>query len=252
MESFKFVNSKGKDVACVLHRGEERSKELIVVVHGFMTNMKGGEELLCNLLQSQGHHALRLDLDSLGETKTPFKDATIEDRVENLFTVVQNMRRLYGYTRINFVGNCYGGFVVLRALIKYQDEWNTTKVCLRGPLLDAKGFYALHFSPEEILAMEENGRWNFTLPFQNKQIKGILYDTLLFDPTGIDCLRQVKSTVLLMHGTADTFVSIEPARECHFLSHVTMVEIRKGDHTLGVNGDFTKANKLMIDFFKKD
>ena len=96
-----------------LHKPDNETGSLIILVHGFTGDRNGPDNIFIKLsqgLSEQGFTVLRFDFRGSGESEGDFIDMTIMSEVSDLKTVL-NYAKKNGYSKVGLVGESLGGAV---------------------------------------------------------------------------------------------------------------------------------------------
>ncbi|XP_022729438.1 uncharacterized protein LOC111284773 [Durio zibethinus] len=204
-------NKHGEKLVGLLH--ETRSKEIVVLCHGFKSTK--ADRTMVNLalaLEKEGISAFRFDFAGNGESEGSFEFGNYLREADDLHAVTQYF---WGANRMisAILGHSKGGNVVLLYASKYHDIHTVVNV---------SGRYDLRKGIEERLGKDfmDRIKKNGFVDIKNKtgSVEFRVTEASLMDRLNIDmreaCLKiPGECRVLTVHGSADKVIPVEDALE---------------------------------------
>ncbi len=197
----------------VLQRPDRRRGPLVIVLHGFSSDMTRPHTLAaCEAMREAGFATLRADLYGHGGSGGAFRDHTIPKWVSNILALLAFAEGLDFVTEIWLSGHSQGGLTamlaaamerdVIKGLIALSPASMIPEGARKGQLL------GIHFDPVHI--PEEIPAWN-NQTLGNHYIR--VAQTIYVD----EYIQRYDGPVLLVHGDADGAVlpacSIDAAKK---------------------------------------
>ncbi len=109
-ESLKIPNSKGQNIAAVLHRPETESDKLAVLCPGFLDTKDYAHLVaLADLLCAQGYAVVRFDPTGTWESEGDISEYTTTQYLSDIRSVIDFMLEEKDYSRIMVGGHSRGG-----------------------------------------------------------------------------------------------------------------------------------------------
>jgi pimeloyl-ACP methyl ester carboxylesterase len=246
----------------------EETKEIVVLMHGFMGFKDWGcWSLVQNLFVENGLAFCKFNVSHNGTTvESPydfvdlkaFKENNYSKEIFDLEMVIQEMYRLFGQEiRIHLIGHSRGGGIVL---LKASDNTVQSVVSWAGISSISDRF------PEgEELEMWKkggvreilNGRTHQKMPLGIDQYFDFVENK---DRLNIQsACERINCPVLIIHGTNDSSVAISEGEKLAQWTKTELFKIENGDHTFkskhpwegsGLPEDLLKVAKKTIEFIK--
>lgn len=188
-------NKQGEQLDYTLHEASERKSEgLVVLGHGVTGNKD--RELIVNVAEglcAKGWDVLRFSFAGNGESEGNFRDATITKEVEDLHSVLDQVK---GTRKVAYIGHSMGGAV--GALASAKDDRINVLVSLAG-MVQTKKFCELEFGD---VTPDEGNMWDEPdCPLSSAYVNDLTQiDTVM------PAIRDLRTPWLLLHGTADDVV----------------------------------------------
>jgi pimeloyl-ACP methyl ester carboxylesterase len=246
MEEKVFFDGELGKVCGVLHK-TGKSKEVVIVVHGFSSSKNTGAKDISKILESNGLDALRIDLDNMGESELDFETgASVANYVKQIEASIKYCKSL-GYEEISLIGTSYGGTSVFATALKHSE---IKRIVMRAPVVDYKEHALRKYGEEKLKELKEQG----FIPYEKngkhyKRNFASVKDSYQYSM--FEHAQKVKCPVLIIKGDADTDVEADLSKKIIPYFKDAKIHIIKGaGHQLDVNGDFSESQKALIDFFK--
>ena len=226
-----FIKSKnGNKLACLIAK-PEKVEGLVVSSQGFgSTKNTPPYQFLLNELSKLGFIVVVFEYQGLGESEGEFREKTATRDLEDLRAVID-----YAYNSFEFdkeklfvCGESFGGFTALNLVL----EDNIIKgLVLKSPVSDFEETY-----------LYLKGCRRYFLNFDDFYEDGKKYDVY-------SKVSQIKIPVKIIHGDADTIVSIEQSKKLLILLPNAELKIIKGaNHNF--EGHKEELNSQTIKFFE--
>lgn len=214
-----------------------------VLVHGGgVTREEGGFfTRLASGLAEAGIANLRFDLRAHGASEGRMEEMTLSGVVNDIRAAVEHLQHHTGIERVNLLGASFGGGLCAFFAAHYPDQ--VRRLVLINPLINYKRRFiddkphwvGEHLTPEAAGHLSEEG----AIPHSTNVRHGRAMLNELFYVRPDQCLPDVQTPTLIIHGTADTFISVESSREAapRFGGYVQLVEIEGMQHGVAMPDD---------------
>ncbi|MEU7529282.1 alpha/beta fold hydrolase [Saccharothrix sp. NPDC042600] len=220
----------------------------IVLVHGGgVTREEGGFfGRLAAGLADAGIASLRYDLRAHGASDGTPQETTLSAHLNDVRTALEHVGEVTGARRISLLGTSFGGGLAAYFAAKRPGELD--RLALLNPQLDFKNRYVEQkqywvgdrLSDEMARRLAEQG---FIAHSETvKHSRAFLNEVFWVKP--VEVLDEITVPTLIVHGTEDTFVSIEGSRAATRQLRVEheLVEIEGAQHGFAVHDDPTYAD----------
>jgi len=226
MQKVFFRNSRGLNLAGILHTPENHSKKAVITAHGFTSNKSGSFEKFPRMaeeLLKLDIATLRFDFSGCGESDPD--TIMVARQVDDLKAAIAFMRGK-GYTEIALLGSSLGGLV---SVLAYEKGIKT--MVLWAPVTDAK-IPSICSEREIVAQFREKG---FAIIRNRKGTEHRVAREYLAERKSInqkEILSKIRCPVLIVHGNKDEMVPIGHSREAvNYLPKGSKLEVIKGaDH----------------------
>ncbi len=230
------IKTKKGTIRGSLHYSGNKNNLLLILLHGFTSNKDGPYGLYKKLaleLTKNNLNVFRFDFLCSGESDGQLKDMSIKQELED-FEIVLTWLKRRGFSNIGVVGESLGGTI---AILGYKEYFK--KLILINPainLVTSALRQPLNFRLKNLTKIKSFiKQWGFNnIPPFIKEIFKIRLTPYI---------RKLTIPVLIIHGTADTYV---PLRQSYSLikklPNGSVLEIIKGE-----NHGLIKNQNLAID-----
>ncbi|SMD27275.1 alpha/beta hydrolase [Kibdelosporangium aridum] len=221
----------------------DRASRAVAFVHGGgVTREEGGFfTRLATGLGEAGVASLRYDLRGHGRSGGVQHEATLAAHLNDIRVALAYLRETTGATAISLLGASFGGGLCAYYAAKRPDE--LTRLVLLNPQLNYKDRYINqkphwtddHLSDKAAHQLEQH-RYIDHSPTV-KHGRAMLNEVFWIRPNLV--LGEIQAPTLIVHGTKDTFVSIEASRAAAQQLRVEhkLVEIDGAQHGFAVHDD---------------
>ena len=248
MEKMFFKNKRNETICGVIDEPNPQKDEIIILVHGYSSNKESGAKIIAGKLSKNQFNSLRIDLDDCGESEPKFEFATITKYIETVESAIKFCKNK-GYKNISLIGTSTGGLIVMATALKHPE---LKRLILRAPsssnnegVLKMEGKEGLNKWKQQgyIYHLKSNGtKKKISYDFVEDGQKYSMYEKV----------KSIKIPTLIIQGTADKSINPESTKKLAKNFPNAKLELIFGaDHSLGVNNDFSKSLKILIDWLKK-
>lgn len=220
----------------------------VVLVHGGgVTREEGGFfTRLAGVLADAGIASLRFDQRGHGESDGTQETRTIAEHLNDIRSAIEHVRAETGATTVDLLGASFGGGLAAYYAAKRPNELR--RLVLLYPQLNYKDRYIdqkahwinEHLDEPAAQQLRERGYLDHSPTV--KHSRAFLNEVFWIRPNEV--VDEITAPTLIIHGTEDTFVSIESSREAasSLRPEHKLVEIEGAQHGLAVDNDPTYAN----------
>ena len=245
-ESITFLNSQGELLHGIVRVPEGTGKfPAVILCHGFNTNKD--HELMFGLwdaISRVGFVCLRFDFTGHGESKGSFRDFTISQSIRDVKSAIDTLKAsgIVDEKRIAIVAHGIGASV---ALLVASQESIKALVEISG-IARLEDFISSRFSEHQIKEWKRRGFIQFH-DFDELSVE-ILKDAERHDI--LASTGKLKCPLLIVHGTDDTSIPFENAREIFYHAKVqkTFELIEGADHFFRNQEHREQLYGLIVDF----
>jgi|SRR3989339_213921 len=243
-----FKNNRDERIVGVLTTPNKKSSEINIIIHGFTSNKEYGSKITAELLAKNNINSLTIDLNDCGESESKFEEMTITRYVDTILCAIHYCEKK-GFRIINLIGTSSGGLLVMVAALKYP---NLNSLILRSTsAFDAEWFKEFAGGNKGLAEWKKKGY----IQYKNKNaIKKLKYDYYK-DALKYNMYKKsknIKIPTLIIHGTKDPVIPIKNTiKLAKNFPKAKLVKIEGADHTLGVNGDYTESQNIILEWIRK-
>ncbi|WP_405579213.1 alpha/beta hydrolase [Streptomyces sp. NBC_01190] len=233
----------GQQLAGTLTQPQEATIRAVVLVHGGgVTREEGGFfTRLADGLADAGVASLRFDLRGHGASEGRQEELTLSIILNDIRVVLAHLRQATGAQDISLLGASFTGGVCAYYAARQPDE--IARLALFNPQLnykqrtiDNRPFWVDDRLTDEAAAqLSERGYLSHSPTL--KHGRALYNEVFWLRPH--EALGEVQAPTLIVHGTKDTFVSIEASRAAvpRFGGPCRLVEIEGAQHGFAVHDD---------------
>lgn len=215
----------------------------VVFVHGGgVTREEGGFfRRLADGLAEAGVASLRYDLRGHGESEGRQEEMTLCAHLNDIRVALAHARQATGAQDVSLLGTSFGGGLVTYFAARGPDK--VTRLVLLNPQLDYKNRYVDQkphwsndsLSDEAARRLSEHGYISHSATV--KHGRALLNEVFWIRPYQV--IEEIAAPTLIVHGTRDTFVSIEGSRAAatRFRVEHRLVELEGAQHGFAVHED---------------
>lgn len=220
----------------------------VVLVHGGGVTRDGGGFFtrLAAELAEAGVVSLRFDLRGHGESEGCQEERTLAAHLNDIRVAIDHICEATELVAVSLLGASFGGGLCAYYAAKQRD--GLARLVLLNPQLDYKGRYVdqkAHWendrlNDEAAHKLREQGYINHSPTV--KHGRALLNEVFWIKPYLV--LGEITAPTLIVHGTEDTFVSIESSRAAaqQLTTEHKLVEIEGAEHGFAVHNDPEYAN----------
>jgi uncharacterized protein len=228
--------------------GSAAAERAVVLVHGGgVTREEGGFfTRLAAGLGEAGVASLRYDLRGHGESEGQQQETTLSAHLNDIRATTDHIREATEVTTISLLGASFGGGLCAYYAAKQPEH--LTRLVLLNPQLDYKNRYIDQkpywsndrLNDEGARKLREHGYLSHSPTV--KHGRAFLNEAFWVRPHLV--LGEITAPTLIVHGTQDTFISIESSRTAvhQFTTEHKLVEIEGAQHGFAVHDDPKYAN----------
>lgn len=233
----------GLDLAGTLAAPDLPTDRAVVLVHGGgVTREEGGFfTRLAAGLGEAGVASLRYDLRGHGESDGRQEDNTLTIHLNDVRVALAHLRQATGARQISLLGTSFGGGLAAYYAAKRPGE--LTRLVLLNPQLNYKDRYIDqkpywshdHLDDEAAQRLARDGYISHSATVRHG--RAMLNEVFWIQPWQV--IEEITVPTLIVHGTEDTFVSIEGSRQAapRFRVEHRLVEIDGAEHGFAVHND---------------
>lgn len=248
-ESVSFFNSNGEMLHGIVRVPEGAGKfPAVILCHGFALNKD--HELMFGLwdaISRAGFLCLRFDFTGHGESKGSFRELTISQEIRDIKNAVEFLKatNIVDEKRIAVVGHSLGASVAMLAAAQ-------EKICAVAEIAGIArldDFINSKFSDFQIREWKRKGFVQF---YNFDELSAdLLRDIERHDI--LEALKKIKCPLLIVHGTDDTEIPFENAREIfnHANSPKVLELIEGADHFFRNAGHRERLYEVVLEFLHR-
>lgn len=222
---------------------EAAFRQAVVLIHGGgVTREEGGFfTRLATGLAGAGVASLRFDLRGHGESDGRQEEMTLSAHLNDIRVALAHVREATGASYLSLVGASFGGGLCVYYAAKRPDE--LTRLVLLNPQLNYKDRYIdqkPHWTDDyldENAARQLSEQGCISHSSSVKHGRALLNEAFWIRP--VEVLDEIRAPTLIVHGTKDTFVSIEASRAAvgQLRAEHKLVAIEGAQHGFAVHDD---------------
>lgn len=218
--------------------------QAVVLVHGGgVTREEGGFfTRLADGLAEAGVASVRYDLRGHGQSEGRPEESSLAAHLNDIRVVLEHVRQVTGARAVSLLGASFGGGLTAYYAAKRPDE--LTRLVLLNPQLnykdryiDQKPYWSEGFlNDDEARQLNDQGYISHSRTVQHG--RALLNEVFWIRPDQV--LGEITAPTLVVHGTKDTFVSIETSRAAMHrlrIARKLLVEIEGAQHGFAVHED---------------
>ncbi|KPM50379.1 alpha/beta hydrolase [Frankia sp. R43] len=232
--TFAFPNSAVDQAVVLVHGGGVTREE-----GGFFTRLAAG-------LVDAGVASLRFDLRGHGASDGRQEETTLASHLNDMHTALAHLKAESGASALHLLGASFGGGLAAYYAAKRPDE--ITRLVLLNPQLNYKNRYIEQkpYWAEDVLDSEAAERLERDGFLQHSSTvrhgRAMLNEVFWIRP--VEVLEEIAAPTLIVHGTADTFVSVDASRTAvtRLRAPHQLVEIDGAQHGFAVHDDPTYSH----------
>jgi uncharacterized protein len=201
---------------------------------GFFTRLSAG-------LASAGVASLRYDLRGHGESEGRQEDSPLTAHLNDMRVALAELRAATGASQLSLLAASFSGGMAAYFAAKGPDT--LARLVLINPLLDYKNrfidqkpyWHDDHVDDEHARQLTEVGYVEHSPTFHLG--RALLNEVFWVHPR--DVLGEIIAPTLILHGTKDTFISVDSSRAAVplFTAPYRLVEIEGAQHGIAVHDD---------------
>lgn len=242
-----FPNSKGNKLCAILSDPtEDKTKPIIIMMHGFASNKDTAKNLEFQKLFNQaGIATFRVDFFGHGESEGAFEDITVSEGVDDILQAIAYLKE-QGYTKIGLTGSSFGGICSMVAASETHDLFVLGLIC---PVSNLEEIERNRKSEISIDAWQKTGYRYFEKHTGEKlQLKYAYFEDAVKN-LGYDAAPKITVPTIIVHGDADTNVPIEQSQKTSkLIPDCKLVVIPGADHRFTEEKHFDQLIKAISEF----
>lgn len=219
------------------------AERAVVLVHGGgATREEGGFfTRLAVGLGEAGVTSLRFDLRGHGESEGRQEEMTLSAHLNDIRAAIDHVREATEITTVSLLGASFGGGLCAYYVAKHPSQ--LTRLVLLNPQLNYKNRYVDQkpywsndrLNDEAAHKLRQQGYISHSPTV--KHGRALLNEVFWIRPHLV--LGEIAAPTLIVHGTQDTFISIESSRAAvhQFTAEHKLVEIEGAQHGFAVHDD---------------
>lgn len=222
--------------------GDPTDRAVVLVHGGGVTREEGGFfTRLATGLAEVGAASLRFDLRGHGESEGRQEENVLTAHLNDIRVALTQARQRTGATHVSLLGTSFGGGLAAYYAAKCPAQ--VARLVLLNPQLnyknryvDQKPYWSDDFLDDEAAhRLSEDGYLSHSATV--KHGRAMLNEVFWIRPWQV--IEEIAAPTLIVHGTKDTFVSVEGSREAapRFRVEHRLVEIEGAQHGFAVHED---------------
>jgi pimeloyl-ACP methyl ester carboxylesterase len=219
------------------------TQRAVVMVHGGgVTRDEGGffTRLAAGLADTDVA-ALRYDQRGHGESEGSQRDRTLAEHLNDIRVAINQTRHATGLTAVSLLGTSFGGGLAAYYAAKRPDD--VSRLVLLNPQLNYKDRYidqkphwqGDYLDDEAATQLREQGYLSHSATV--KHSRAFLNEVFWLRPDEV--VGEIAAPTLIVHGTKDTFVSIDSSRRvaAQLKGEHRLIEVDGAQHGFAVHDD---------------
>ena len=256
-QTLSIVSKRDTMIPCTVFTTDSAHPGLAVFVHGFCAERtEGGRfEEVAEILSQHGFCSIMMDQSGCGESTEGFEYYCMRNSMDDIESCIAYMTETYEIDTEKMVmtGYSMGGRIA------------SAYVTLKDPRFKVLGLWAAAINPFEELtnfanapdghSYYEEAREKGTAAFLNFFDGRILplsreffEDLMQYDP--LDCVRQYKGNVIVVHGDADITVDVSVGKRTYQLlttdKQKELVIVKDANHGFGLWDDHPEQSEELV------
>jgi pimeloyl-ACP methyl ester carboxylesterase len=201
---------------------------------GFFTRLAAG-------LGEAGVASLRYDLRAHGDSEGRREEVTLSAHLNDLRVALAEVRQATGAAEVSVLGASFGGGLCAYYAAKRGED--ITRLVLLNPQLDYKDRYVDQKSHWVNESLTEEAADHLTRDGFVRHSPTVIHGRALLNEVfwirPITVVEEITAPTLIVHGTKDTFVSIEASRAAaqRLRAEYRLVEVEGAQHGFAVHDD---------------
>lgn len=247
MEQKVFFEGEFGKICGVLHKYDENS-EIVIIVHGFSSNKDSSAAILARSLNEIDINAIRIDFNNRGESELDFEEGvSIPNYIKQIESTIDYCKSV-GYNKISLVGTSFGGIVAFSTAAKHPE---LNRLLLRVPVVDFQKHLERRYGKDKLGQYKLDNK----IPFERREGDKIYFNYNAYESAKGHSMKEnahkIEMPTLIIQGTEDEALDWTWIKDVIDLFPNAELKIIEGaDHSLSVNGDFSKGLEYAIEFFK--
>jgi len=231
IDNFKFLNTRGIELAGRLYRGNSDSVSGVIFSHGLFSSKDGYKiTRISDTIVNCGFSLMTFDFTFSGESAGSIKDISIMEEVDDLKSAIEFLKSK-GIKKIHLMGSSMGAAVTLLTASSGLFD-------IESLILIATPIYFTKLIPgikkEDIDSLDLNGYTSISgIPVNNRFVRE------LFKIDMVEAVKRIFLPSLIIHGKLDEIVDVSNMdiyiKNC--AASCSSVIIEDGDHNLTRESD---------------
>ncbi|KAG5191779.1 Alpha/Beta hydrolase protein [Tribonema minus] len=224
---------RGYDLAALLDLKNAKSKDIVVVCHGLISDKR--RSVAATLAEAlQQRNLCRFDFAGNGDSGGEWTLSGYDREMEDLRGVVQHLRG-EGWAVTAVVGHSKGACAVIKYAAKYDDVPLVVPVAGR---FDMSQTPASRYTEEQWRQLREEGATQWVVGGRSYTVRQADLDEKAALDMAAECAAIHKSKVHIIHGDADDTIPVRDAHEFHkHLPDSTLTIIEGGSHSFRTSAE---------------
>ncbi|VVB80244.1 2-succinyl-6-hydroxy-2,4-cyclohexadiene-1-carboxylate synthase [uncultured archaeon] len=251
MRKVEFKNFRNEILRGFVHE-PRKIKGAVILLHGFPGNCKS-LKTLARWLKFAGFLTLRFDFSGTRLSEGNFEDKLMSKEVKEIKSSVDFLSSNYKFKKLYLIGFSTGAIDL--SLYAWKDK-RIDRIVLSGGVADLVKCINYDFNKNQIKEFKEKGFIVYSRPgswYHNKRLKRGFYEEF-FKLNVKNSLHKLKKPILILHGSKDTTVPIENAKEIYDAANEPkkLMIIKGADHKFSKLRHKLKSFREIVKFFNND